>query len=394
MTVQHLDLNVRAHNCLRAGGIITIADLVEKAADDLLAIPQMGRSTVAVIEQALANVGLELGMSGAGDVRDLERFIGAMDHLKTHGVAAVNELVDMSVDELLAIRNFDKETVKVVERGLLRWGLRLGMRGVQISDARSASNSANSRNDSHQDDGVIVLENCSVFKEELVHGISQLLPSSKQSTGLPCFLAYHGIEGGPAATLQGIADKGLEYGFERSVSRERVRQVLQKVGKRLRSGAHRVRFTKWESAVADALNGLPSTIHVFVANFGYDSHSSADDTYDMLELCAGIFGLDFPFHRGEIKGVGTFVLGLDSDSDGNELGGLPKFAGGSHCELSEVARALGVREEILIRAIDGSPYWEFLTTRDGVFGIGQSSRRETTGSPETRFSRVFARCSR
>ena len=359
MSIQHLELTARAHNCLRAHGIERIGDLVEKSADELLRIRHMGGSTLAVIEQALANVGMELGMRGAGDVSDLERFVGVLNHLKLHGVGTVGELVQMSVDDLLAIPNVDKEDVEVAEAGLLRWGLRIGMRAVQLPVGHSAEHNDNDQEELREETE-IALENCSAFKEELVHGVTRLLRSAEQLSWLPCFLAYHGVESGNAATLQDIADKAPEYGFERAVTRERVRQVLQKAERKLREGAHRVRFTKWESSVADALGALPSPVQPFVSCFGYGSSADGDDSYEILERCADIFGLDFPFRKRDIAKVGNFVVGSDLDSEFNELEKLPKFAAGSHCEISEIARRLSVREEILSCAIEMSPSWEFL----------------------------------
>ena len=94
--------------------------------------------------------------------------------------------------------------------------------------------------------------------------------------------------------------------------------------------------------------------------FGYGSRADGDDLYGMLERCADIFGLDFPFRRQDIAKVGNFVVGSDLDSEINELEKLPKVAAGFHCDLSVVARRLSVREEILSCAIEMSTYWEFL----------------------------------
>jgi DNA-directed RNA polymerase subunit alpha len=70
MTVQELDLSVRANNCLESAKIQTVRDLVKKTDSDLLKVRSFGKTSLREVKRKLADMGLSLGMdleaSGAG----------------------------------------------------------------------------------------------------------------------------------------------------------------------------------------------------------------------------------------------------------------------------------------------------------------------------------------
>lgn len=57
---KHLDVSVRAANCLQADGIDLLSELVTRSASDLLKIPNLGRKSVIEIEAGLKKLGLSL----------------------------------------------------------------------------------------------------------------------------------------------------------------------------------------------------------------------------------------------------------------------------------------------------------------------------------------------
>ena len=63
MTVEELDLSVRAQNCLEAESIQTVRDLITKTEAQLLAVRNLGRTSLQDIKDKLASLGLALGMS-------------------------------------------------------------------------------------------------------------------------------------------------------------------------------------------------------------------------------------------------------------------------------------------------------------------------------------------
>ena len=58
-----LDLSVRSSNCLESAQIRTVAELVQKSEDELLALRAFGRTSLREIEKKLDEMGLSLGMA-------------------------------------------------------------------------------------------------------------------------------------------------------------------------------------------------------------------------------------------------------------------------------------------------------------------------------------------
>ena len=64
-TVSELRLSVRAANCMEAGAIFCVRDLVQRTEDDLMEIRNFGETTLVEIRQVLDELGLHLGMKVA-----------------------------------------------------------------------------------------------------------------------------------------------------------------------------------------------------------------------------------------------------------------------------------------------------------------------------------------
>ena len=61
-TIDHLELSVRANNCLRAAGISYVYELVQKTEEELLKTKNFGRKSLLEIKETLANLGLGLNL--------------------------------------------------------------------------------------------------------------------------------------------------------------------------------------------------------------------------------------------------------------------------------------------------------------------------------------------
>jgi DNA-directed RNA polymerase subunit alpha len=61
-SVNELELSVRAANCLKNSDIKKIDDLVQRTEDELLQTKNFGKKSLDEIKEALANIGLSLGM--------------------------------------------------------------------------------------------------------------------------------------------------------------------------------------------------------------------------------------------------------------------------------------------------------------------------------------------
>jgi len=62
MSIQELDLSVRANNCLESAKIQTVRDLVKKTDTDLLKVRSFGKTSLREVKRKLADMGLSLGM--------------------------------------------------------------------------------------------------------------------------------------------------------------------------------------------------------------------------------------------------------------------------------------------------------------------------------------------
>ncbi len=60
MTIDELDLSVRAFNCLKRAGINTVAELVQKNQEDMMKVRNLGKKSLEEVEQKLALLGLAL----------------------------------------------------------------------------------------------------------------------------------------------------------------------------------------------------------------------------------------------------------------------------------------------------------------------------------------------
>ena len=80
MTVQELDLSVRANNCLESAKINTVRDLVERPESDLLKVRSFGKTSLREVKRRLADMGLSLGM----DLDSLQS-AGAMESYSSDG---------------------------------------------------------------------------------------------------------------------------------------------------------------------------------------------------------------------------------------------------------------------------------------------------------------------
>ncbi|MBQ2954122.1 MAG: DNA-directed RNA polymerase subunit alpha [Clostridia bacterium] len=60
MTIEELELSVRAYNCLKRAGINTVAELVQRNQDDMMKVRNLGRKSLEEVEQKLHELGLSL----------------------------------------------------------------------------------------------------------------------------------------------------------------------------------------------------------------------------------------------------------------------------------------------------------------------------------------------
>ena len=63
MTIEELDLSVRAYNCLKRANINTVAELVQRNEEDMMKVRNLGKKSLEEVEEKLAALGLSLRRS-------------------------------------------------------------------------------------------------------------------------------------------------------------------------------------------------------------------------------------------------------------------------------------------------------------------------------------------
>ncbi len=63
MTIEELDLSVRAYNCLKRANINTVAELIQRDVEDMMKVRNLGKKSLEEVEQKLAALGLRLRQS-------------------------------------------------------------------------------------------------------------------------------------------------------------------------------------------------------------------------------------------------------------------------------------------------------------------------------------------
>ena len=169
MSVEELDLPNRARNCLRRANITQVADLVRQTKSQLLAMRNMGRTTVRDVNRALEAFGLRLGMTSsdilarttvpptppgrgprsgavsAADAADLMSMgidelhlpVRASNCLRRAEITRVADLVQKTSSDLLAIQHMGATSVGDIQRAIATLGLRLGMTSAAVSVLRN-----------------------------------------------------------------------------------------------------------------------------------------------------------------------------------------------------------------------------------------------------------------
>ena len=57
MTIEDMDLSMRAYNCLKRAGIHTVAELVQKNQEEMMKVRNLGKKSLEEVEQKLAALG-------------------------------------------------------------------------------------------------------------------------------------------------------------------------------------------------------------------------------------------------------------------------------------------------------------------------------------------------
>lgn len=400
--VESLCLTMRAHNCLLNAGISSLGQLVKKTPVELLAVRALGRKTLQVIQDELAARGLHLGMRDI-DVHpceSIDSFLQAMDLVQGHGIACAAELVTKTPQEISMLPGIDTAAVQHIEAGLAKWKLSLCARPAGARPTRQASptdsnadhparsdqrpslhelvigpsqlveanevsfglnggvdKSASDRRSGHGD---VQHDGPQTVKDELLFIVAHLLAGSN-SNRFRCFAAYHGIDGCTKRSLQEIGDSGIEYGFGKPVSRERIRQVVAQAERVLRGSATHTKIAHWPRAVLAARERVPTTVGHLVDAFDYGSCEEPTRVFSMLRLVADLLSLEFPFEVQTIRGADVVIDRTTASVEtANIVRELARTGRATYYETTVQAERLAREAGVLEKVIVGGFGWEFL----------------------------------
>lgn len=355
LTVNDLSISVRSRNCLAAAGVKAVRELVRMTPRGLLDIPNLGMASVLDIEQALAEHRLRLGMlekeirhvlafNDPGAVEELRAFL---DAIAAAGCDDLASLVGREADELLSEGRLDAASLSLLQDGLLKWGVSLGLPVAEGSGPQGEHGAE-----------IPSYPEAASFREELSHRLAHLL-RLKPPSWRGCFVAYYGLDG-PYPTLDAIGKSGGSHGFGRPVTRERVRQVLTRTRKALQAAGPASAFQHWDPAVERASAEAPMRPGALFTFLGFEPGEYVGLAFKRLNEIAATFGLELPFELQSL-GHGETLLFFTSEPDSNawvkRLRDLPPSPFGS---VAEVAEAIGSQEESLRRVVAVSQGWEFL----------------------------------
>ena len=63
MTIEELDLSVRAFNCLKRAGVNTVSDLINKSQDEIMKVRNLGKKSLEEVLAKLDSLGFSLTKS-------------------------------------------------------------------------------------------------------------------------------------------------------------------------------------------------------------------------------------------------------------------------------------------------------------------------------------------
>jgi hypothetical protein len=239
-SVEILQLSVRSGNCLLHAGIATVGELFERSPEDLMRLPNMGRSSVAEIQDKLSELTVEK-VSGALEAEfapnsfslamllslELCGFpVKLTERLRAAGVSTMHDLLRLDIETIRVRARLKFAEIQALQTRLVSFRLRLGsdpprwitkhledVRAAFREDINRVTGAEGTTSSVRPTHSVRSLPTC--LEEEL----ERLVPQKKHQKQLPVIRRVLGWDGGAGTTLE-------QAGQEFNLTRERVRQIV------------------------------------------------------------------------------------------------------------------------------------------------------------------------
>jgi hypothetical protein len=240
-SVEVLQLSVRSGNCLLHAGIATVGELFQRSSNDLMRLPNMGRSSVAEIQEKLSKLTLEKVSAALQTELVPNSFSLAMllslemcgvpgkiaERLRAAGVSTMHELLRLDVETVRVRARLKYAEIQALQTRLVSFRLRLGSHPPSwmiqhLEELRAAFQE--DINSVTSGEGTTFLErpiahivhSLPTCLEEELEG---LVPQEKRQKHLPVVRRVLGWDGGTGTTLE-------KAGQEFNLTRERIRQIV------------------------------------------------------------------------------------------------------------------------------------------------------------------------
>jgi Bacterial RNA polymerase, alpha chain C terminal domain len=246
--IANLLLSVRAENCVKALGISDARELARYDETTLLKQPHLGRRTLWELEQALARLGLRLGVEASGpdkvapvaetnDRRLADLCLGARANnaLRAAGIFTLRELIKRDEAKLLRQPNLGTTSLAEIKRRLMELDLRLGMSNEEIKQHAATLTAVPATSSGGADEVREAAPNArvdgrpQVIDEELEQALAATVPVGHHLI----VAARLGWSGQPIPTLAVLGSDTAISGLPSPVTRERTRQIVEQAEKRL-----------------------------------------------------------------------------------------------------------------------------------------------------------------
>ena len=364
VSIDALRLSQRALNAFKSNGIFTLRQLEVLSLHQMRSLAGVGRKVATEAQAELARYSREVELRTApNDAMDAEQrgaeidaFVDAMVQARDHGFETTTMLLSRSRAELL-VHLIPSDVLDLIEAGLNRWGIQWRAGGrpmVGATETKSRRAALGRGEDPQPRSGDRALDDMRQAVRFVLEENEELRRTA------PCVLAYLGLDDRETPTLQRLADSAEEYGFGRPVTRERVRQVVQKADHYIRSQADRIQLGTWHDTVEEMRKRTPMAATEFAAGFGYQP-GNAERQVAELEKWADRLDLDWPFAILETAGMGSVIVTKGVDEKWRDrFRKIPREAGGSYVFVDTAAAVLGCEAEFLRRMLDASSKWDRL----------------------------------
>lgn len=261
--INELDLSVRSTNCLYNLGILYVGDLIQKTQHELVKTRNLGRKSLAEIEETLNEMNLSLGTKISNwrslskedlecqlsnqiekketiltptildrglyarlllNVNELDFPVRAINWMRNAHIRYVGDLISWKVGSLLKIKNLGRKSVAEIQNKLKSMSLDLGM---EIDNWPPSNIDQEKKLYSKELEEFKKLQIAKAFQNKtpsektLEDEITHLIKLAGNSRNQNIVAMYYGLDGKGGCTLE-------EIGQEIGITRERVRQIADK----------------------------------------------------------------------------------------------------------------------------------------------------------------------